>query len=153
MDKKLSPNKNSPDKRLSAGRKIAGGIAAVVLIIVISLLIFLFRPAPPEEVLPVEEKNSEIFSALAAAGLTDAVVDVSAGKVIVDVEVPENSAIDGVAAYALGVIGAAIPDESQVDLVLRQGEQEYRFQGSTTLLHQAQRKEITIEQLLETLSE
>lgn len=133
---------------VSVRHKWLVGFGVVLVLILVVAVAIVFWPAPAEEKPTVEPKNSEIFRVLAAAGLNEAIVDVSAENVIVDLRVPETANVDGVAVYVLGVIARAITDERSVDLIIQQGGKKHHYQGSTTLLHQVQRQERTVEELL-----
>lgn len=136
---------------VSVRHKWLVGLGVVLVLILVVALAIVYWPAPAEEKPTVEPKNSEIFGALAAAGLSDVIVDVSAENVIVDLRMPETANladVDGVAVYVLGIIARAIADERSVDLIIQQGGKKHRYQGSTTFLHQVQRQERTVEELL-----
>ncbi|MDP3742634.1 MAG: hypothetical protein Q8R15_04940 [Candidatus Micrarchaeota archaeon] len=98
-------------------QKIAIGIIALL---VIAIAVISFWPVPQE--LSANEKNSEIYAALVAGGIDDAVVDVTASQVIVAYELPANTDKDASLFFVMGTVAASTPDIETLKIETHSGQ-------------------------------
>ena len=98
-------------------KKVAVGIIALLII---ALAVISFWPVPQE--LSANETNSEIYAALVAGGIEDAVVDVTASQVIVAYEVPANTDKDASLFFVMGTVAASTPDIETLKIETHSGQ-------------------------------
>lgn len=90
-------------------------IALVIIITVIAaLVLFVYIPAPSE--LELNEQNSDIYSLLVAAGIKDALVDVTQKQVIVSYDMPENLGKEASWYYVMGAVAGVAPQSEKLKI-------------------------------------
>ncbi|MFH0713328.1 MAG: hypothetical protein V1722_02220 [Candidatus Micrarchaeota archaeon] len=95
-------------------------VIGIVVIIVLAILVINFWPVPQE--LSANEKNSEIYSALVASGIEDAVVDVTQNQVIVAYELPANIDKDASQFFVMGTVAASTPEVENLKIETHSGQ-------------------------------
>ncbi len=98
-------------------QKIAIGIIALLVIAVAALYLW---PVPQE--LSANETNSEIYAALVAGGIEDAVVDVTANQVIIAYNLPANTDKDASQFFVMGTVAASTPDIETLKIETHTGQ-------------------------------
>lgn len=81
---------------------------------IVALILFVYIPLPSE--LELNEQNSDIYSLLVAAGIRDALVDVTREQVIVSYDLPENIGKEESWYYIMGAVAGIAPDSEKLKI-------------------------------------
>ncbi len=89
-------------------KKVFIVIGVLIAILVAGAVVIYLLPTP--QAVSVNEKNSEIYSLMVAGGIENAVVDVTADKVLVTYNLPADLDKEASWFHTMGAVAAAVPN-------------------------------------------
>ena len=113
-DKGKNAKEVGKQKKKSGLKAILLGIVFLILIIIAGVGILFALPTKTVEEIKLDEKNSNIYSALVAEGISEAFVDATEERVRVIYDLPSSLDKEASWYYVMGVVASISPESKRV---------------------------------------
>lgn len=101
----------------------------ILALIIILSIVYINIPLAEEDNVPVDERNSNVYEALVAAGIENALIDITDKGAIVNYDPPEGMENEVALYYIIGAVAPYMGAGTNITVTLFEGENAIREYG------------------------